>query len=249
MSEMEEKMSVKVICYLSFGYPTIEESAKMAEYYIEGGCDAIEVSIPPKNPYRDSAYLQELFYQAMDRCSDYEEYLKGIAAMADKHPETEFFFVLYHEVIMAIGAEKLGRFCRGHHITNIIFGDLHDEEAIGTLHRCGVKLARSVNYKMEEADIGRCMQADGFTYMQAFPGEGQYVKPGFEKLETCIQYLRERRVSEPIYCGAGIKCPADAAKVKAAGGNGFFAGSSIIKLYEKPEELVKLIREYKEAVQ
>ena len=62
-------MSVKVICYLSFGYPTIEESAKMAEYYIEGGCDAIEVSIPPKNPYRDSAYLQELFYQAIDRKS------------------------------------------------------------------------------------------------------------------------------------------------------------------------------------
>ena len=41
---------------------------------------------------------------------------------------------------------------------------------------------------------------------------------------------------EPIYCGAGIKCPEDAAKVKAAGGNGFFVGSSIIKLYEKPEE-------------
>ena len=51
-------MSIKTICYLSFGYPTIEKSIEMAGRYIEGGCDAIEVSIPPKDPYRDSAFLQ-----------------------------------------------------------------------------------------------------------------------------------------------------------------------------------------------
>ena len=53
-------------------------------------------------------------------------------------------------------------------------------------------------------------------------------------------------VSEPIYCGAGIKCPDDARKVKEAGGDGFFVGSSIIKLYDEPDKLVALIREYKE---
>ena len=33
-------MSIKTICYLSFGYPTIEKSIEMAGRYIEGGCDA-----------------------------------------------------------------------------------------------------------------------------------------------------------------------------------------------------------------
>ena len=150
---------------------------------------------------------------------------------------------------MAIGAEKLGEFCEKHHIVNVISGDLHDPEAIAALRKHGVKLARSVNYKMNEDDIQRCIHTDGFTYMQAFPSEGQYVKPGFEELETCIRYLRERKVSEPIYCGAGIKSPADAARVKAAGGQGFFVGSSIIKLYDTPEKLVELIREYKKAAQ
>lgn len=241
-------MSIKMICYLSFGYPTIEKSIEMAGYYIEGGCDAIEVSIPPKNPYRDSAYLQELFHRALEECSDYEAYLAGIGRMIEKHPNTEFFFVLYHEVIMAIGARRLGDFCNKYHISNIISGDLHDEEAIAILHGCGVKLARSVNYQMKEEDIQRCMHTDGFTYMQAFPSEGQYVKPGFEELETCLKYLRERGVSEPVYCGAGIKCPEDAARVKAAGGDGFFVGSSIIKLYENPDRLLEMIRSYKQAV-
>ena len=242
-------MSIKMICYLSFGYPTIEKSIEMAGYYVKGGCDAIEVSIPPHDPYRDSEYLQGLYKVALKECDDYDQYLDGIGRMTETYNDTEFFLVLYHEVITAIGGEKLGAFCEQHHITNIISGDLHDEEALKALKRHGIKLARSVNYKMEEADIQRCINTDGFTYMQAFPSEGQYIKPGFEKLETCIKYLRERKVSEPIYCGAGIKCPEDAARVKAAGGEGFFVGSSIIKLYDRPDELVKLISNYKRAVE
>ena len=101
-------MSIKTICYLSFGYPTIEKSIEMAGRYIEGGCDAIEVSIPPKDPYRDSAFLQELYRVALAQTDDYSKYLEGIGRMTEQYPSTEFFFVLYHEVIMAIGAEKLG---------------------------------------------------------------------------------------------------------------------------------------------
>ncbi len=242
-------MGIKTICYLSFGYPSITKSIEYAGKYIEGGCDAIEVSIPPKNPYRDSKFLQDLYAVALSQCDNYDRYLDGIAEMVRQYPSTEFFFVLYHEVIMAIGAEKLGQFCNEHRIVNVISGDLHDEKAIKTLRKYGVKLARSVNYKMDEDDIQRCIETDGFTYMQAFPSEGQYVKPGFEDLSTCIKYLRERKISEPIYCGAGIKSPEDAKKVKEAGGNGFFVGSSIIKLYDEPEKLVELIKEYKESAE
>lgn len=241
-------MSVKMICYLSFGYPSIEGSIEAAGHYIKGGCDAIEVSLPPKDPYRDSEFLQGLYKVALAACDDYDRYLEGVGRMCDMYPETEFFLILYHEVIMALGAEKVGAFCARHGIRQLISGDLHDDEAIAALRRHGVKLARSVNYKMEEADIQRCIDADGFTYMAAFPAPGSYVKPGFEELETCIRYLRERKVSEPIYCGAGIKGPQDAARVKAAGGDGFFVGSSIIKLYEDPEKLIEMIRAYKDAV-
>ena len=156
-------MSIKTICYLSFGYPTIEKSIEMAGRYIEGGCDAIEVSIPPKDPYRDSAFLQELYRVALAQTDDYSKYLEGIGRMTEQYPSTEFFFVLYHEVIMAIGAEKLGEFCEKHHIVNVISGDLHDPEAIAALRKHGVKLARSVNYKMNEDDIQRCINTDGFT--------------------------------------------------------------------------------------
>ncbi|MBR2806870.1 MAG: tryptophan synthase subunit alpha [Oscillospiraceae bacterium] len=241
-------MGVKTICYLSFGYPSIEGSIEAAGYYVEGGADAIEVSLPPHNPYRDSAFIQGLYKVALEQTENYDDYLDGIARMIKKYPNVEIILILYHEVFMAIGAKKVIDFCHENGIGNLISGDLHDEDALKALKEGGIKLARSVNYKMNEDDIQRCINTDGFTYMQAFPSEGQYVKPGFEELDTCIRYLRERKVSEPIYCGAGIKCPADAAKVKAAGGNGFFVGSSIIKMYDEPDKLIALIKEYKKAV-
>lgn len=241
-------MSVKTICYLCGGYPSVQRSMEMAEYYIEAGCDAIEVSMPPKDPYRDGAFIQDLMRKALAGCADYDVYLDAIRGLAKKHPETELILLLYHEVIMSIGGEKLAAFCEEIGVKYIISGDLHDPDALAAFRAHGVKLARSVNYKMNEDDIQRCIETDGFTYMQAFLTPGQQAKPGFEELSTCLRYLRERKVSEPIYCGAGITGPDDARRVKEAGGNGFFVGSSIIKLYDEPEKLVALIREYKKAV-
>lgn len=240
--------TIKMICYLPLGYPTLEKSVEMAGYYVQGGCDAIEVSIPPVNPYRDGPFIQDLMRKALEKCGSYERYLEKVRTLTEKYPGTEFFLLLYHEVIMNIGVERLCGFCKENGIENIISGDLHDEGALAILRANGIKLARAVNYQMKEDDIKRCIETDGFTYMQAFLSGGQQARPGFEELKTCIRYLRERRVSEPIYCGAGIRNPGDAARVKEAGGDGFFVGSSIIKLYENPQELVKLIEEYKRAV-
>lgn len=241
-------MSVKVICYLCGGYPSVDESMAMAEHYVKGGCDAIECSLPPKDPNRDGEFIRNLMHIAYEKCHDYEVYLQAIKKFKQKHPETEVFLLLYNEVIMKIGADRLRDFCKETGIQYVISGDLKDEKMIEIFREYGIKLARVANYKMQEEDIQRCIETDGFTYMQAFPNPGQYIKPGFEELDVCMKYLRERKVSEPIYCGGGIKGPADAARVKAAGGNGFFVGSSIIKLYDDPEALEKLIREYKDAV-
>lgn len=156
-------MSIKTICYLSFGYPTIEKSIEMAGRYIEGGCDAIEVSIPPKDPYRDSAFLQELYRVALAQTDDYSKYLEGIGRMTEQYPSTEFFFVLYHEVIMAIGAEKLGEFCEKHHIVNVISGDLHDPEAIADILIVGTTLRRngSMAEPIDEAQARALLRAAG----------------------------------------------------------------------------------------
>lgn len=237
---------MKVICYLSCGYPSVEKSIEMAEYYIKGGCDAIEISIPPKNPYRDGPFIQELMRKALAGCSDYDVYLKHIKKLVKAHPEIDFFLLLYHEVIMSIGAKKVADFYNDVGIKYVISGDLEDEEALAIFEKENVRLARAVNYSLKEEDIQKCISSNGFTYM--FTSSQHKKKEGFETLDKCIDYLRERKVSEPIYCGGGINTPEHAVVVKDAGANGFFVGSSIIKLYDQPEKLVELIAQFKQAV-
>ena len=91
---------------LSFGYPSIEKSIEAAGYYIQGGCDAIEVSLPPKNPYRDSAFIQNLYKVALEQCDDYDQYLDGVGRMCDQYPDTEFFLGHHRTIVSAAFAQS-----------------------------------------------------------------------------------------------------------------------------------------------
>lgn len=55
--------TMKLIAYLSGGYPTMDKSVAMAELYVEGGCDAIEWNFPPRNPYLEADYIAEKWRQ------------------------------------------------------------------------------------------------------------------------------------------------------------------------------------------
>jgi tryptophan synthase alpha chain len=222
---------------------------EMAEYYLEGGCDIIEMSIPPNNPYRDGPFIAEKMRVALAGCSDYDRYMRSIESFAVGHPDAEFFLLLYEEVIEAIGAKKLADFCKRAGIETIISGDLREGEMKSVLERKGIKIARPVTFELKESDIQRCLSTKGFTYMQAVVNPKQPPKPGYETLDKCIAYLRQRGITQPIYCGAGIKTPEDAKVIKQAKADGFFIGSSIISLYDDTEKLTSTIRAFRQAVE
>ncbi|MBE0700546.1 MAG: tryptophan synthase subunit alpha, partial [Acholeplasmataceae bacterium] len=63
---------MKLICYLSNGYPNLETTIKLAREYAKSGCDVIEIDFPAKNPYLESPYISERMSHALDQCNDYE---------------------------------------------------------------------------------------------------------------------------------------------------------------------------------
>ena len=120
------------------------------------------------------------------------------------------------------------------------------------LRHCGSmvsSLARSVNYKMNEDDIQRCINTDGFTYMQAFPSEGQYVKPGFEELETCIRYLRERKVSSRSTAARALSLRRTQRASRPREARASLSEAPLLNCTTRRKKLVELIREYKKAAQ
>ena len=45
----------------------MEKSLEIAELYVRAGCDAIEWSLPPKDPYVDPPYIAEKMQKAREQ--------------------------------------------------------------------------------------------------------------------------------------------------------------------------------------
>ncbi len=238
---------MRVIGYLTSGYPTIAKSIETAKAYVEGGCDMLEISIPLYNN-REKPFLADIMREAVTACGDLDAHLEGIAEIARQNPGVEITILLYDEIVTAIGEEKFCDFCLKNGIRDVNSANLKNQKAIDLFNKNGIRIAGLVNFSLDEQRIEQAAHATGFVYCQAFPREGQPLKEGFESIDKVIPYLRQRGVKNDIYCGGGITDPEKARIVKDAGADGFFLGTSIITLYDDPEKLKAIIGEYCDAV-
>ena len=86
---------MKVICYLSYGYPSIDYSLKMAKCYYEAGADMMECSLPARDPYIDSEFIAGRMADALSACNDYDVYLEKLGEFRTENPDFPITFLLY----------------------------------------------------------------------------------------------------------------------------------------------------------
>lgn len=238
---------MRVIGYLTSGYPTIEKSIETARHYVESGCDMLEISIPLENN-REKPFLSDVMKQAYKACPDYNAHLDAIVQMAKENPGVDITILIYNEVLDSIGIERFASECQKAGICDVNSANLTDKATIKALEKKGIYLAGLVNYRLEAWRIEEARHTKGFVYCQAFPREGQELDPKADTIEKLIAYLREQGIEGKIYCGGGISKPEDAKRVKDAGADGFFLGSSIITLYDDIDTLRKTIGSFCAAV-
>ena len=230
--------TMKLIAYLSGGYPTMDKSVAMAELYVEGGCDAIEWNFPPRNPYLEADYIAEKMEAARRQCDDYSIYMERLARFKEKVPQAVVIPMLYQETVLDIGAEKLAVYLKENGMNTIITADIDEPEIYTKIDRYGIMIAPFVSFQMEEKAVKKAVGSRGFVYMQAMPTAAERT-PDFDwdTLKNCLETLRRRGVSCPVYCGGGIRTVEDVAFIKKSGGDGFFLGSSLMEYYDDPARL------------
>lgn len=238
---------MRVIGYLTSGYPSLEGCVRGAEAYIEGGCDMLEISIPLENN-KEAPYLSDLMKEAVKKYPVLDDHLYSIGKIAKEHPDVQITLLLYQEVILAIGAKKLARFCEEYGIKDINSSDLRDEEAIRILRGQGIRLAGLILYERDDTRLAEAKSTDGFIYCQAFPREGQDIPAECGTPEALIAYIRSQGIANPIYCGGGIRRPEDGVRLKEAGADGFFLGTSILTIMDDTEKVVETVKSFKQAV-
>ena len=235
---------MKLICYLSNGFPTIEESTKIAEYYAAGGCDIIEIDLPSKDPYIESDFISNRMTTALAACDDYDRYMENIIQIKHRLPDTKIIMLSYENTVKEIGVQKFIDFCLSNDLKDIIFVGLENENIKKRLIENGIKVSCYVQFNMPPEEIDSAKASNGFVYMQA-KTTPEKINPQFPTLADCIKYLRDQGIEREIYCGVGIYKPSDFKMVKDAKGDGAFVGSKILKLYNNPEKLMATIASFK----
>ena len=237
---------MRLICYLSNGYPSIEASVRLAQEYVEAGCDIIEVDFPAVNPYLESEYIAGRMKAALEKCDDYGEYMDGIKQMKNNHPDTKFIIIAYEDTILSIGLERFVAFCLENDICDIIYVGGTNEQAKNRLVESGIKISCYVQFHMPEEEIDAAQNSNGFVYMQAKPTNGN-VNVQYPALKDCIDELRRRGIAQEIYAGVGIHTIEDLQLARESGADAVFVGSSILKLQEDVPRMKAVIAEFKKA--
>ena len=237
---------MKLICYLSNGYPSLADSAEIARWYAESGCDLVEIDLPARDPYLEGEYIAGRMASALAACDDYDAYMANIAGIAEACPELRILVLAYEQTVVEIGVEKFIAFCTEHDFLDVILVGLTSDEVKNRLIARGIRVSCYVQFHMDPAEIESAKQSNGFVYLQARPAPGQ-VNPEFPTLADCVSELRRQGIERPIYCGVGVATPADFADVRDAGADGAFVGSTILRLYQQPDVLRATIRAFKQA--
>lgn len=236
---------MNLICYLSNGYPTIENSIEMAKTYVEAGCDMIEIDFPSHNPFLESEYIAGRMAEALKVCDDFDRYMEGMIEVKKQLPHTKFILMVYENTVEEIGTEKFIDFCLQQDFRDIILVGLKDEIIKNRVIASGLRVSCYVQFLLQEQEVEYALKSNGFVYLQAVPAPGQ-INPEYPELSDCIKYLRDRGLKSPIYCGVGVHAPKDAAMVKKSGADAAFLGSTILKLHDDKAALMSMIRKFKE---
>ena len=235
---------MKLICYLCNGYPSLEASAEIAKTYVESGCDTIEIDLPSRDPFLESELIAGRMAEALKACDDYDRYMEEMAEVKRSLPNTDFIVMVYENVVEEVGVEKFIKFCLDNDYLDIILVGLKDNTIKDQIIAAGLRVSCYVQFHLPEEEVAYALASNGFTYLQAVPAPGQATEE-HPTLKSCIEYLRERGLKNPIYCGVGVHTPEDCAMVRDAGADGAFVGSAILKLQTEPEALAKTIGEFK----
>lgn len=237
---------MKLICYLSNGYPTIEASIRIAKDYVEAGCDIIEVDFPSSDPFLEGEYIAGRMKAALETCNDHSRYMDSIKTIKNSNPNTKFILLSYESTILSIGPERFIEFCTQNNIQDLIYVGGNNGFIKNEIIKKGIKISCYVQFHMPEEEIKAALSSNGFVYMQAKPTTNN-INPQYPALKDCINELKRRGVTREIYAGVGIYTIEDIQIAKNAGADAVFVGSTILKLQEDIPEMKKTIASFKKA--
>lgn len=252
---MKEKKEGALIAYITAGYPSSEETEKIAISLVNSGIDMIELGLPFSDPIADGPTIQRASMEALDSGTTPLNVL-AMAMSLRKAINIPIIIMTYYNPVFRIGAEKFFQLSKDSGIDGVIIPDLpleESQEIRNAARKFGIDLIflASVTTPMER--IKKIVEVtSGFLYfvsVQGVTGARQDIGgPITELVRKTAEIIGETHLA----VGFGISSPDQVRDILRSGADGIIVGSSIIDIIRTKgdsyaEELDKFISALKAA--
>jgi tryptophan synthase alpha chain len=222
--------------YMMGGYPTLEESARIGEAYVQAGADVVELGMPYSDPLADGPVIHEAGTRALAAGANVAGVLEVARALA---PSVPVVLMCYANMVFAPGVEAFVERLARTGASGLIVPDLPLEEAPHVLAACdaqGIALvplvAPTTPPERLEA-IGA--RARGFLYTVSVVGTTGERHALSERFAEIVAHAKAA-TSAPVALGFGISTPEHARRAAAAGADGVIVGTRLVRAAGESED-------------
>ncbi len=215
--------------YLMAGYPDIESSREIAQAYVDGGADLIELGIPFSDPLADGAVIHAAGVAALSGGANVHNSLQVVREVCDQVPVV---VMCYANLVLARGLERFADMLVDVGASGLIVPDLPFEEAPAALAACeerGLALVPLVAPGTPEARLALIgARARGFLYTVSVTGTTGERAVNDGALPGVLARARAH-TDVPVAVGFGIATPEQAGAAMQAGADGVIIGSRLVR--------------------
>ena len=235
----------ELICFLNFGYPSIESSLEFVQLYYDCGCRAIQLDIPSKNPYLEQDEIKQRMKHALISEPNYQKYFDAIYALTQKYLDVKFYLSIYSNTIEDIGIDNVIKEYKRSGIKYAgIVGSTYDIQS--KFEKEGISVSFYVQKHLPIDEVVKAKAANRISYQfKELPG--QSINNDIHSYKEGVDFLREQGCKGKIYATVGIKTPKDIEEVKNAGAQGAFIGSALMKVLNDPNKLKSVLTAFVKA--
>src|SRR3954469_21013546 len=215
--------------YLMGGFPTVAESIRIGEAYVDGGADLVELGVPFSDPLADGPVIHAAGTEALRAGTTVAQVLDVCRTLSARVPVV---MMLYTNLVLAKGPEAFARTLADAGASGLIVPDLPLEESGDLLAACdaaGIALVPLVAPTTPDERLARIGErARGFLYtvsVTGTTGERAALSDAF----GAIIARAKAHTAVPVALGFGIGAPEQALQAAEAGADGVVVGSRPVR--------------------
>lgn len=243
-----------LICYFMAGYPSIEDSIKVAFSLIEAGADALEVGFPFSDPVADGVTIQIAHEKAVKDGVTPPKVFEITKKIKERYPKIPLIGMSYYNPIFKTGESRFCEMAKENGIDGFIIPDLPPEEAEG-FKRIANSYGLSVVFLLAPTS-GKdriklvSKMSDEFIYYVSLTGiTGEREILPWQELEEKIKQIKSI-TDKKIAVGFGVS-KKEHVQILSNIADGIIVGSAIVRLQGKSDfkSIKELIVDLKEGME